>query len=249
MSKFAILGYGRMGKMVEKICRDRAHEVAATLDVDAPLRSLDQLQGAEAVIDFTLPNTVMQNLQTVAELNIPIVEGTTGWHKDLETAMAIPNLTMIWSPNFSIGVYFFQQLVKQASKLFGSIKEVDAFLHEWHHTGKADSPSGTALQLAHLMVDNLPQKSRIFTETSHEPIASDALHVTSSRVGRVPGTHRIGFDSPFDSVTLEHQAHGREGFAYGAVRAAEWILGKRGVFTMQDFMDDFLSKAEIAKPQ
>ena len=168
------------------------------------------------------------------------MEGTTGW-QDFVNPDDFPKLTAICSPNFSIGVYVLNQLATQAAEWFGRLEEYDAAIHEWHHRGKADSPSGTALMLANKMLPYLPRKNEIWSETCHEKIQPGQLHVTATRMGRIPGRHRIEFDSEFDAITLEHAAHSRDGFAFGAIRAAEWILGRQGQFTMDDFMRDILS--------
>ncbi len=236
--KLGILGYGRMGHQVEDIAKSRGHSINAVFDIDQPFNLNSDLNGAEVLIDFTLADAVMNNLQTAAGLGVPIVEGATGWLDDYDKAVAIENLTMITSPNFSIGVYQFTKIVEAAAKLMGKLDSYDCYLHEWHHTGKADSPSGTAKKLTEVLLENLEYKDKPFFDTSHGVIDPKSLHVTSSRVGRIPGTHEIGFDSAYDTITLRHQAHSREGFAFGAVLAAEWLIGKKGIFTMDDFMND-----------
>ena len=236
--KLAILGYGRMGKEVEKQAVLSGHEVTAIFDIGDQFSKSAELNGAEAVISFTLADAVLENIKTAAKLNIPIVEGTTGWYDQLDKIKTVENVSIIYSPNFSIGVYRFTQMINFASRLMGSHPEYDCYLHEFHHSGKADSPSGTAKNLANVLLDNLPNKEKMFTETSHDVIDAKALHVTSTRVGRIAGEHTIGFDSIADEITLKHVAHGREGFAAGSVYAAEWLLGKKGIFTMDDFIRD-----------
>ena len=234
--KIAVLGYGRMGREVEIAAVKKGHEISALFDIDHPLNASSNLNGAEVVIDFTLAPAVIDNLKNAAALGVPVVEGTTGWNSQLEVLKTIDNLTVLHSPNFSIGVYQFTRLIAAAARLFGSLEEYDCYLHEWHHTGKADSPSGTAKKLAGLLLDHMPGKTEALYETSFGKISPHQLHVTSTRAGAIPGTHEVGFESVYDSIQLKHQAHGREGFAQGAVRAAEWIIGRRGVYTMDDFM-------------
>lgn len=234
--KIAILGFGRMGREIEKQAVARGHSISAVFEIDQPLTTDSNMRGADIIIDFTLREAVPGNISAAAALNIPLVEGTTGWAVDWHELAKIPNLTMIFSPNFSIGVYQFTQLVKAAGHLFGAFPEYDCYLHEWHHTGKADSPSGTAKNLANVLLRTVPQKKSALYSTSEGKIAPEELHVTSTRAGRFPGTHEIGFDSPYDLIQLRHQAHGREGFAHGAILAAEWLVGKRGLFNMDDFM-------------
>ena len=232
----ALVGYGRMGEELEKLAPQSNHNITAIFDIDNPLKPDSDIAGADVMIDFTLKDAVMNNLKIAAQMGVPIVEGTTGWTDQFEQVYDIENLTMIFSPNYSIGVYQFTKLVETAAKLYGMFEDYDCYLHEWHHTGKADSPSGTANKLAHILLENLPQKDKILTETSHSQIDPSALHVTSTRVGKVPGTHQVGFESPYDSIQLTHQIRGRECLAFGALKAAEWIVGKKGIFTMDDFM-------------
>ena len=243
MSQFALVGYGRMGQLLEKLARKRGHEITARFDEARPLTKDVDLNGVAALIDFSTAAAVKSNFQAAAKLRIPLVEGTTGWQDFVDPA-DFPELTTICSPNFSIGVYVLNQLAGQAAQWLGQLGEYDAAIHEWHHRGKADSPSGTALMLAGKMLPFLPQKKEIFTETCHEKIQPDQLHVTATRLGRIPGRHQIDFDSEFDSLTLEHSAHSRDGFAFGAIRAAEWILGRQGQFSMDDFMNDVLNQNE-----
>ena len=236
--KIAILGYGRMGKEVENQINIQGHQASAIFDIGDELCETSKLNGAEAIISFTLADSVFKNIEMAAKLSIPIVEGTTGWYDELNRLETVENVSILYSPNFSIGVYRFTQLVEHAAKLMGLHPEYDSYLHEFHHSGKADSPSGTAKKLANIVLNNMPNKDKIFSETSHDVIDPKALHVTSTRVGRVEGEHIVGFDSTADDITLKHTAHSREGFAAGSVRAAEWIAGKSGIFTMEDFMTD-----------
>lgn len=232
----AILGYGRMGKEVEKQAIANGHRITAIYDINDSFNQKSDLDNAHVIISFTLAESVLENIKTAAYLGVPIVEGTTGWQNQLDELKKIENISIIYSPNFSIGVYQFSKIVEYAATLLGEFKEYDCYLHEWHHAEKVDSPSGTAKNLAKILVNNLPEKNNTLFEASHGKIKKNTLHVTSTRVGRIPGTHEIGFDSPSDSITLRHTAFGREGFAIGAVKAAEWIKDKKGIFTMNDFM-------------
>lgn len=234
--KIAIFGYGRMGKMVEETALQRGHQVSAVFDVDTPLQGAEQLEGSDAVISFTLADAVMPLLAAAAKAGVPVVEGTTGWYGCLEKARRIPGLTMVYSPNFSVGVFLFAEVVREAALRFGRQEGYDAYIHEFHHTGKADSPSGTARHLAETVIEADGSKKEILAEACHGKISGDQLHVTSTRAGRFPGTHEVGFDSEADLVRITHTAHGRNGFALGAVMAAEWISGREGIYTMEDFM-------------
>jgi 4-hydroxy-tetrahydrodipicolinate reductase len=151
---------------------------------------------------------------------------------------------MVYSSNFSLGVYQFMKLAQEAARLFGRFAFYDSYIHEWHHSGKIDSPSGTAKRLAELMLPELSEKAAILTETCCRRIRRDELHVTSTRSGQIPGKHEVGFDSEYDSIQLKHSARGREGFAFGAVRAAEWISGRQGVYTMDEFMASIQDQGE-----
>lgn len=238
--KIAILGYGRMGHAVESVAERLGHRISAIFDQNNPLKTDSDIRDAEVIVSFTNHQAVIPNLKLVSEINLPIVEGTTGWYHQLDHIKPLKNLTMLYSPNFSIGVYLFTKLVEKAAQLFGSLPEYDGYIHEWHHRNKADSPSGTALKLADIMVKNIKTKDVVLPQTGTGKIAENALHVSSTRVGRIPGTHEVGFDSEQDSITLRHQAHGRTGFAIGALKAAEWLIGRKGIYTMDDFMESLI---------
>jgi 4-hydroxy-tetrahydrodipicolinate reductase len=232
--RIALVGYGRMGPEIRAVAEARGHAISQIFDISRPPRQeIDP--SADVIIDFSTAAAVPDTLRWAAKWQIPVVEGTTGWREEEVDLSAIPGLTMVYSPNFSPGVYRFTKLVEMAGRLFAG-NDYDVYVHEWHHAGKADSPSGTARRLAEVLLSVMPSKTEILAETSHGRIPGNRLHVTSTRVGRVPGTHEVGFDSRGDAVILRHQAWGRESFAYGAVLAAEWIQGKKGIFTMDEFM-------------
>jgi 4-hydroxy-tetrahydrodipicolinate reductase len=234
--KIAIVGYGRMGKEIERLAPEVGHEIVAVFDEYSPLEESSPLCDAEVLIDFSLGTAVLNVLKVAALKRVPVVEGTTGWNDQLEQVRTIEALTVIYSPNFSMGVYQFTQLVREAAKLLGPLKCYDTYVHEWHHCGKADSPSGTAARLAEVLIGELENKTAPLYESCHRRIEPEELHVTSSRVGRIPGTHEVGFDSEYDQIQLRHVAQGRVGFAFGALKAAEWIVGRKGIFTMDDLM-------------
>jgi len=235
--KLGLVGDGRMGEAVRRQAGKRGHRISAVFDIGNRLSADSDLRGARVLIDFSSENAVADNLRAAAGLGVPIVEGTTGWSGAEEILAQMPGLTAVCSPNFSIGVYFFTRLVIAAAEGIGRSGAYDVYLNEWHHRGKKDSPSGTALKLAGILRDNFPDKSTLQTSRCDGAISASALHVTSTRAGRIPGIHEIGFDSEFDSITLTHRAHNRDGFAYGAVRAAEWICDRKGLY----FMDDFIA--------
>ena len=237
--KLGLTGYGRMGREVETLAVSRGHEIKACFSLEDPLTDTSSLSEVEVLIDFSAPDAVLSTLKTAASRGVPVVEGTTGWGDYLGQACEIPGLTMVYSPNFSPGVYVFMQLVRSAARQLSCIQGYDCHVNEWHHTGKLDSPSGTARKLGEILVEELPNKEKTVYDTCDRRIEPGELQVTSTRVGRVPGTHVVGFDSAFDMIELKHQAHGREGFALGAVLAAEWIVAKEGIFTMEEFMADY----------
>lgn len=234
--KFALLGFGRMGPEIERIALDRGHEVIRRFTDVEPLTSVSDLETADVLLDFSIRNAVLPALRLAARAGVPVVEGTTGWYDELEAARGITGLTMLYSPNFSLGVHQFIRLAEQAARLLDPLQTYDGYVHEWHHSGKIDSPSGTAKRLAKGLLGNLSNKDRLLEDTCHRKIEKAELHVTATRVGQLAGIHEVGFDSEFDSIQLRHTAHGRTGFAFGAVRAAEWVIGKTGIFTMDDFV-------------
>ena len=238
----ALLGHGKMGCVIENLAQKYGHVVSAIFDRQNPLTPHSVLQGVDVFIDFSSADTVLSHLKLAAAFGIPIVEGTTGWLSELENIHKIKGLTLLYSPNFSFGVFAFLKMADFAAGLFNKIGGYDAYIHEWHHSGKADSPSGTAKKLADVLLANLDSKTQIQTETSHRPIEPNALHVTSTRAGAIFGTHEIGFSSPYDWITLRHQAANREGFAHGAIRGAEWLVHRTGIFTMDDLMNDLLQR-------
>lgn len=232
----AIYGYGRMGRMLEEVAVSRGHLITGVFDVDSPLEEPAQLKGSDAVISFSLPQAVLPLLENAAAAGVPVVEGTTGWYDDLGKARKISGLNMVYSPNFSIGVFHFTEIVREASLRLGRVGGYDIYIHEFHHSGKKDSPSGTAKHLGEVVLDSVPEKKVLLTEACHGRIGPEQLHVTSTRTGRFSGSHEVGFDSEVDLIQVKHTAHNRNGFALGAVMAAEWIAGREGIYTMGEFM-------------
>lgn len=239
--KIAILGYGNMGKEIERIAREKQFEVKKIFTIENNLRAIgitaESLKGVDVCIDFSVPTAVMENIKAVAGLGKNMVVGTTGWYdkmKDVEKIVKLAKIGLLYSPNFSLGMNIFQQIVSSASHVFERFDCYDAAIHETHHRGKADSPSGTALSLAQTVISNMRRKKNIYYETAHNQLKPDELHVTSTRVGNVVGAHTVLFDSEADCIELTHTAKNRAGFAMGAVIAAEFIKGKKGIYTMKD---------------
>lgn len=224
MSKLAIIGYGKMGQMIDQLAPEYGFEVQARIDVNDDFA---KAVGSDVAIEFTMPDSVIANLEKLAKAGVPMVVGTTGWLKDMDRVRAVIekyNSLMVWSPNFSIGVNVFSRLVREAARLLADQPEYGAWAWEIHHDTKKDAPSGTLIKLVEEM------KAGGYKH---------AIDTASSRAGRHPGTHEVGFDSAADTITLRHVARSREGFARGALKAAQWIVtnrNKRGVFEFSDIL-------------
>ena len=242
----ALSGMGQMGQAIERIAVEQGHEVVARFDLDAPVPdSIRGFEGAD-VIDFTSPSAVLEHIQGYCKAGIPAVIGTTGWYDALplvEAWVAEHDATVLYAPNFSIGVALLVEAVRAVAPYLNALPEYDVFVHEAHHTNKIDSPSGTALHLAKQILRGMERKTRIEVEAQHGRIAPDALHVSSTRVGHVFGRHEVGIDGVYDQISLIHDAKSRNGFAYGAIRAAGWIQGRKGLFTLDDVLADWLAGA------
>ncbi len=220
MPDLAIIGYGKMGRLIDQLAPEYGFTVTARVDIGRD----ESLDGADVAVEFSVPSSVISNVAKVAAQHIPIVVGTTGWLEHLAEAKAIVDKNdsaMVWSPNFSIGVNVFTRLVAEAARLFQNEKEYEAWAWEIHHSAKKDAPSGTLLKLVEQM------KVSGFTR---------AIDNSSSRAGAHPGTHEIGFDSSADTITLRHTARSREGFARGALKAAQWIIGRKGCFEFSEVL-------------
>jgi 4-hydroxy-tetrahydrodipicolinate reductase len=232
----AIIGNGKMGSEVEKAAATRKIPVKKIFTLERPINAAE-LQGVDVCIDFSWPQSVLANIECAAKNKTNIVIGTTGWHDKLpavKNIVAEHKTGLLYSSNFSIGMNIFFRITGEAAKAFNAYEMYDAAISEIHHTGKKDSPSGTALTLGEIILRNLKRKKSLLTETSHEEISSEQLHVSSTRTGKVIGTHSVMFDSEADTIELVHTAKNRTGFALGALLAAEWLMGKQGLFTMED---------------
>jgi 4-hydroxy-tetrahydrodipicolinate reductase len=217
----ALIGHGKMGRLIEQLAPQFEFSVSAKIDVGDDIESA---RGADVAIEFTQPEAAPRNIARLAALKIPVVCGTTGWLHELPEVRQVVGRSgsaLVWSPNFSIGVNVFTRLVEEASRLLAQEQDYGAWAWEIHHITKKDAPSGTLLKLVETM------KSAGY----ERPIS-----VSSSRAGAHPGTHEIGFDAAADTITLRHAARSREGFARGALKAAQWIVGKRGVFEFSEVL-------------
>lgn len=257
--KIAMIGYGKMGHMIAQAATLHGHEIVCSADPfakDATCQTGDPAtmvkavldSGAEGAIEFSHPASVFSNIRALVPAGIPLVVGTTGWHDRIDEVRRSVNehgTSLLYSSNFSIGVNLFYRIVSEAARLMSAFDEYDVALFESHHNQKADSPSGTALDLARRVMENMPRKTRLVTDAFVRKPEPDELHLASVRVGAVPGTHTLWFDSDADTIELTHTARNREGFARGAVHALEWLVSpdsegtaKKGVFTMKDVFND-----------
>lgn len=226
--KIALVGCGKMGRMVEAAAQRRGITVVARFTREQPLRADEgarqTLREAPVLVDFSTPAAVLDNIRAAAGLSLNIVVGTTGWHHHLEEArqaVAKNNTGLVYGSNFSLGVNLFYQLVERAAQLFSAFDQYEAFIQEAHHKFKKDAPSGTALVLQKLLA---------------EKYAPREVPVASTRAGHIPGTHTVSFDSPVDTISLEHVARNREGFAEGALLAAQWIAGRKGFYEFRELL-------------
>jgi 4-hydroxy-tetrahydrodipicolinate reductase len=228
--KIALMGHGAMGRLIERLATGKGHEIAAIVDESDAMSSAaevsEKLKGCDVAIDFTTADAVQRNVEACVAAGVPLVEGTTGWnaHRDgIEKVVIDGKGAFVFGANFSIGVNLFYRVADFAAELFAKFAEYETFIEEQHHSRKKDAPSGTALKIKeiverHVKVGDIP----------------------ATRAGNIPGTHRVGFDGPADQILLEHMARSREGFALGAILAAEWIVGKKGFYEFGDIMDEIL---------
>lgn len=241
-----LTGYGRMGREIEKILVERGHTVVARIDpkdpqADDTTLSRDVLDRGDVVIEFSLPQAVVENTARYVEARKPVVIGTTGWEREREAVLTdfiSSGTSIVWGNNFSIGANVFLRICSTAARFINNFSTYDAFLHEYHHNKKKDSPSGTAIIAAKRVLAELDSKSSVVTERLDRPPAPEELHVSSTRGGSVPGTHTLTFDSDADTIEVTHRARNRSGFAAGAVMAAEWLLENPGVYSADDYYDE-----------
>lgn len=244
----ALVGTGQMGQAVEAVAHERGHTIVSRFNAEQPLPVDTQtsLKDVEVAIDFSLPHTATAHVQYYCTSGQRAVVGTTGWYDALDEVkgwVKAHDASVLYAPNFSIGVALLVRALRGVLPLLDDLPEYDAFVHEIHHTNKVDSPSGTAEMLGDTLIEGLRRKTHQAVEAQHGKIDPQALHVSSTRAGNVFGEHTIGLDSAFDQVTLRHVAKGREGFAFGAVRAAEWLAeGRSGLFTLDDMLDDVIGR-------
>jgi len=248
-----IAGYGRMGKLIHKKALEKGFRVPVIVDPHSsdPEVNRDSLEipfaGIDVIIDFTSPEVVLDNIKIYTELKMPAVIGTTGWYPEIDkvkTLVEESKTALIWSGNFSLGVNLFFQLVQMAGKIMNCFSEYDPMVHECHHKYKADSPSGTAEMIGQILIKEMKHKTKIITNLNDRGPEQDELHLSSTRGGSIPGTHSVIFDSEIDTITLEHCARNRNGFAEGALFAAEWIVYRRGFYHINDLMQSIIGGVE-----
>lgn len=241
--KIALIGFGGMGKAVQRIALERGHEVSVIIDSNneagtTPALTKDVLRGVAVAIDFSLGDAVMEHVKTCAEAGVNLVVGTTGWYDKLdEVKAAADGIGFLWSSNFSIGVNLYFKIIEEAAKMMNDFDEYDVWGHEIHHFNKADSPSGTAKTLEKILLENIDRKTKTVEEKLDRKREPNEIHFSSVRGGPVNFGHTIGFDSAADTITISHAARNRDGYALGAVKAAEWLADKKGYFEMKDFLN------------
>jgi 4-hydroxy-tetrahydrodipicolinate reductase len=229
--KIALLGYGKMGKVIERIALERGHEIVLRKSKDV---SFEGLTNADVTIDFSVPSAAVENISTSLNAGIPVVSGTTGWLEDYHSMVSLceeKNAAFIYGSNFSLGVNLFFELNNHLAQLMSKFDQYKVSMEEIHHTQKLDAPSGTAISLANGIINNT-----IYNSWTLENPKEDELLIDAKRIDNIPGTHSVFYTSEVDTIEIKHTAHNREGFAFGAVIAAEWLVGKKGVFTMKDVL-------------
>jgi 4-hydroxy-tetrahydrodipicolinate reductase len=230
--KIALLGYGRMGKTIEQIALQRDHEIV--LKVDEHTKNFD-IKIADIAIDFSIPSIAFNNISNCLNNNVPVVSGTTGWldkYKDVTELCEQKNGGFIYASNFSLGVNIFFELNEYLAKMMCNLDQYNISMEEIHHTKKLDAPSGTAISLAEGIIKHTNKKNWALNVTNED----SEIPIVAKRIVDVPGTHSVEYKSEVDSIDIKHTAFTRDGFALGAVFAAEWLYGKKGVYTMKDVL-------------
>ncbi len=243
--KIALIGYGKMGKLLERFAQERGHEICIIIDADnaSDIRS-ERFKEADVAIEFSVPHAALEHIYDAFEADVPIVVGTTGWYDELaavEQKCRVGNNTLLYASNFSVGVNVFFYVNKVLARLMNSYPQYDVQVEEIHHTQKLDAPSGTAITIAEGILDGLERKNTWVNEVIGQQddviTKPNELLIESHRIEEVPGTHTVIYSSEVDELELKHTAHSRAGFALGAILAAEWLHGKKGFYSIQDIFD------------
>lgn len=229
--KIALLGYGKMGKVIENIALERGHQIVLKKGSSDTFEGLLQ---ADVAIDFSVPNSAVSHISECLNHNIPVISGTTGWLENYDEMVNLcqeKNGSFIYGSNFSLGVNIFFELNSYLAKMMKNLSDYNVSMEEIHHTQKLDAPSGTAISLAEGIIKNTD-----YTNWTLDNASKNEIHIDAKRIENIPGTHSVFYDSKVDQIEIKHTAHSREGFALGSVIAAEWLVGKKGVFTMKDVL-------------
>lgn len=229
--KIALLGYGKMGKVIEKIALERGHEIVLR---KGSSDSFEGITNADVAIDFSVPTSAFSHISECLNQNVPVISGTTGWLENYDEMVQLcqaKNGSFIYASNFSLGVNIFFELNNYLAKMMKNLKDYNVSMEEIHHTQKLDAPSGTAISLANGIIENTD-----YVNWTLENPTDNQIYIDAKRIENIPGTHSVFYDSKVDQIEIKHTAHSREGFALGSVIAAEWLIGKKGVFTMKDVL-------------
>lgn len=235
--KIALIGYGKMGQTIEKIAVERGHEIVSIIDINNP-QDFDSaaFKSADVAIEFTRPENAIGNLRKCFAVKVPVVCGTTGWVSEIESIkneMKAADATLFWASNFSLGVNVFFAVNKYLASIMNNFADYNVNMTEIHHTQKLDAPSGTAITLAEGILEKIDRKTAWSNEVEEK---STDIAIKAVREGQVPGTHIINYESEIDTITISHEAKSRQGFAFGAVIAAEFTAGKKGFLGMNDML-------------
>lgn len=237
--KIALVGYGKMGRAIEKMCIDKGHSVTEIFDSKNPFLEFSNIN-ADVAIEFTQPKMAVKHINHAIKMGIPMVVGTTGWLEQIDEVKQLTllhNGSLVYATNFSLGVNVFQVLVEKMAEVLSNFPEYQFSIEEIHHIQKLDSPSGTAITLAESVINNHQAYAKWhMIELSGDESLNQSVPMGAIRMPEVPGTHKVSATSQIDSLILEHVAHSRHGFAAGSIMAAEWLLGKKGIFTMKDVL-------------
>jgi 4-hydroxy-tetrahydrodipicolinate reductase len=233
-----LIGYGKMGKEIDRLASERNFTVLGRLEPDTVVKESD-IQRTDVLLHFASPESVLPHVQRWAAAGKNIVVGTTGWQDDFEKVKAIvaeKKIGLVYASNFSVGVHIFFRLITEAATLINTFADYDVTVHEAHHKDKVDSPSGTALTAAKILLEHIERKKTILSGSPQGRIKPDQLQITSTRAGAIVGTHTLTLDSLADTIELKHTAKSRAGLALGALLSAEWVKGKRGLYTFEDVL-------------
>lgn len=236
--KIALIGYGKMGKAIEEIALQKGHTIVLKVDINnAEDLNAENLKNADVAIEFTGPHSAVNNILKCIEYGVPVISGSTGWLVEWEKVAEFceaQNGTLIYASNYSIGVNLFFEVNKHLAAMMNAYPEYDVMLKEIHHTQKKDAPSGTAITLAEQVLSNLTRKDKWLNEA--QTINSKEIAILSERIDPAPGTHHVKYSSTIDNIEIIHTAHNRIGFAGGAIKAAEFAVGKKGIFGMKEVL-------------